>query len=213
MFIDYNQIDPFIFIILSSPSGTGKTTLCNRLREEFTQFRFSISHTTRNPRHSEINGREYHFVSHEQFQTMVQTNQFAEWAVVHGNYYGTSFYEIEAARKNSNGIIFDIDFQGARQLKTSFHDAIGVFLLPPSLEELERRLRARGTEDEPTTLTRLSNAKKEIGHYGIFDYVIVNDDLDQAYLLLRSIVFAEKCKRQRYASICENLLQQGAINP
>lgn len=202
----------FLLLIVSSPSGAGKTTLCNRLREEFPHIRFSVSHTTRKPRPNEVDGREYHFTDKENFARMVEQNRFAEWAHVHGNMYGTSLSEIDIARETGcNGVLFDVDYQGARQIKARMPAAIGVFILPPSLAELERRLRGRGTEDEPTTLRRLQAAKGEIEHYGFFEYVIVNDDIQRAYDSLRAIVFAERCKRDRHAILCEQLLVEGKV--
>ena len=202
----------FLLLIVSSPSGAGKTTLCNRLRAEFPLIRFSVSHTTRKPRPNEVDGREYHFTDKETFARMVEQNRFAEWAHVHGNMYGTSLSEIDIARETgSNGVLFDVDYQGARQIKARMPEAIGVFILPPSLAELERRLRGRGTEDEPTTLRRLQAAKGEIEHYGFFEYVIVNDDIQRAYDSLRAIVFAERCKRDRHAILCEQLLVEGKV--
>jgi guanylate kinase len=196
----------FLLLILSSPSGAGKTTLTNRLRSEFSTLRFSVSHTTRKPRPTEVDGREYHFVDRETFEIMAREGKFAEHAEVHGNLYGTSLHEIECARSGSSGVIFDIDYQGARQIKAHFPEAIGVFILPPTLEELERRLRGRGTEDEATTKRRLESAKREIEHYGFFDYVIVNDDIQNAHEKLRGIVFAERCRRDRHALLCEAML-------
>lgn len=201
----------FLLLIVSSPSGAGKTTLCNRLRAEFPKIRFSVSHTTRKPRPNEVNGREYHFTDKETFTRMIDENAFAEWAHVHGNLYGTSLSEIDIARQTGNGVLFDVDYQGARQIKARMPEAIGVFILPPSLAELERRLRGRGTEDEPTTLRRLQAAKGEIEHYGFFDYVVVNDDLQRAYDNLRAVVFAERCKRDRHALLCEQLLAEGKV--
>jgi guanylate kinase len=201
----------FLLLIVSSPSGAGKTTLCNRLRAEFPQLRFSVSHTTRKPRPNEVDGREYHFTDKETFARMVDENAFAEWAHVHGNMYGTSLSEIEIARKTANGVLFDVDYQGARQIKARMPEVIGVFILPPSLAELERRLRGRGTEDEPTTLRRLKAAKGEIEHYGFFEYVIVNDNIQRAYDDLRAVIFAERCKRDRHALLCEQLLAEGKV--
>jgi guanylate kinase len=201
----------FLLLIVSSPSGAGKTTLCNRLRAEFPQLRFSVSHTTRKPRPNEVDGREYHFTNPATFKSMIGQGAFAEWAQVHGNLYGTSLSEIEIARKTANGVLFDIDYQGARQIKARMPEAVGVFILPPSLAELERRLRGRGTEDEATTLRRLEAAKGEIEHYGFFDYVIVNDDVQRAYDNLRALVFAERCKRDRHALLCEQLLAEGKV--
>jgi guanylate kinase len=203
--------DDFLLLIVSSPSGAGKTTLCARLRAEFPDLRFSVSHTTRRPRPNEVDGREYHFVDQPTFEQMTQRGEFAEWARVHGNLYGTSLREIEVARASARGVLFDIDYQGARQLKASLPEAVGVFILPPSLAELERRLRGRGTEDEATTLRRLNNARGEIEHYGFFDYVVVNDEIARAYEQLRSVVYAERCKRQRRASLCERMLAEGKV--
>jgi guanylate kinase len=202
--------DEFLMLIVSSPSGAGKTTLCARLRNEFTRLRFSVSHTTRKPRPTEASGREYHFVEPAAFEQMIAEGAFAEWARVHGHYYGTSLAEIELARTDADGVIFDIDFQGARQIRARFPEAVSVFILPPSLEELERRLRGRGTEDEEATRRRLTNAEREIAHYGLFDYVVVNDDISQAYERLRSIVYAERCRRARHAARCEELLAQSS---
>jgi guanylate kinase len=204
----------FLLLIVSSPSGAGKTTLCNRLRDEYPEIRFSVSHTTRKPRVTEVNGREYHFVDVPTFEAMVQRNAFAEWAKVHDSFYGTSLAEIEAARcdPTARGVLFDIDYQGARQIKAAFPDAVAVFILPPSLAELARRLRGRGTEDEASAIRRLDAAKGEIEHYGIFDYVVVNDDLRRADAALRALVIAERCRRARHALLCERMLAEGKVN-
>ncbi|AKT40843.1 guanylate kinase [Chondromyces crocatus] len=200
--------DDFLLLIVSSPSGAGKTTLCSRLRSEFPELRFSVSHTTRKPRPNEVDGREYHFVDTPTFEQMVRGNAFAEWARVHGHLYGTSLKEIELARTTARGILFDIDYQGARQIRAALDEAVCVFILPPTMAELERRLRGRGTEDEQATLRRLQNARGEIEHYGFFDYVIVNDEVDRAYDQLRAVVFAERCRRRRRARMCERLLTE-----
>jgi guanylate kinase len=201
----------FLLLIVSSPSGAGKTTLCSRLRAELPDLRFSVSHTTRKPRPNEVNGREYHFIDAATFEHMIREGAFAEWARVHGNLYGTSVAEIEAARTNARGVLFDIDYQGARQIKARMPEAVGVFILPPSLAELERRLRGRGTEDEPTTRRRLEAAKGEIEHYGFFDYVVVNDDIERAYGDLRAVVLAERCRRGKHALLCERMLAEGKV--
>jgi guanylate kinase len=201
--------DDFLMLIVSSPSGAGKTTLCNRLRAEIPDLRFSVSHTTRKPRPNEVDGREYHFVDTETFERMIREGAFAEHARVHGHLYGTSLAEIAAAREHGTGVLFDIDHQGARQIKAALPAAVGVFLLPPSLAELERRLRGRATEDEATTVRRLGNARLEIEHYAIFDYVIVNDALDRAYDHLRGVVLAERSRRSRHARTCERMLAEG----
>lgn len=203
--------DEFLMLIVSSPSGAGKTTLCGRLREDFPALRFSVSHTTRKPRPGEQDGREYHFVDEPTFEKMIADGAFVEWARVHGHSYGTSFSQIEAARRQGDGVIFDIDFQGARQIIAHYPNAATVFILPPTLEELESRLRGRGTEDEETTQRRLRNAKREIAHYGLFDYVVINDAVDDAHNRMRSIVFAERCRRFRHARRCESLLAESGV--
>jgi guanylate kinase len=199
--------DDFLLLILCSPSGAGKTTLTRMLEEQFPDLVFSVSHTTRSPRPKENHGRDYHFVDRARFESLIEQDAFVEWAEVHGNLYGTSVKEVELARQtDSEGVLFDIDYQGARQIKAHFPEAVGVFVLPPSLHELERRLRGRGTEDEATTVRRLEAAKGEIAHYGFFDYVIVNDDIERAYGALRGVVLAERCRRHRRARLCESLL-------
>jgi guanylate kinase len=203
--------DDFLLLIVSSPSGAGKTTLCNRLRNEFPDLRFSVSHTTRKPRPTEVDGREYHFIDTPTFEEMIRLGAFAEWARVHDHLYGTSLKEIDLARTTARGVLFDIDYQGARQIKAAVPGAVGVFILPPSLQELERRLRGRGTEDEQTTRRRLHNAKGEIEQYGIFDYVIVNDEINRAYEQLRGVVYAERCRRPRLAGLCEQMLIEGKV--
>jgi guanylate kinase len=205
--------DPFLLLILSSPSGAGKTTLTRMLREKFPTLRFSVSHTTRKARVNESDGKDYHFIDRERFDELVERDAFLEWAHVHENCYGTSLAEIERAKAEPgcSGIIFDIDYQGARQIKAAVPGAVGVFILPPSLQELERRLRGRGTEDEQTTRRRLHNAKGEIEQYGIFDYVIVNDEINRAYEQLRGVVYAERCRRPRLAGLCEQMLIEGKV--
>jgi guanylate kinase len=200
--------DELQLLIISSPSGAGKTTLTRRLLETFPGFVFSVSHTTRPPRPSEVDGRDYHFTSVPEFERLREAGAFAEWAEVHGNLYGTSLQEIERARERGmEGILFDIDYQGARQIKAKLHDATGVFILPPNLTELERRLRGRGSDDDETIARRLAKAKAEIEHYGFFDYVVVNDELDRATDDLHGIVRAERCRRHRLAHRAEALLR------
>lgn len=203
--------DDFLLLIVSSPSGAGKTTLCGRLRGEFPDLRFSVSHTTRKPRPTEVDGREYHFVETPAFEHMIRAGAFVEWARVHGHLYGTSAKEIEIARATARGVLFDIDYQGARQIRACLPEAVSVFILPPSLAELERRLRGRGTEDESATRRRLENAKAEIEHYALFDYVIVNDDIERASEQLRGVVLAERCRRARHARACERMIAEWKV--
>lgn len=198
-----------ILLIVSSPSGAGKTTLTRRLLQEFPEFRFSVSHTTRKPRANEVDGRDYHFVNEETFRKIVQDGGFAEWAQVHGNLYGTTVSEIDQARDDGkSGVLFDVDYQGARQIKEKFPDAIGVFILPPSMEELRGRLERRASDDAASMQRRFEKAREEIEHYPFFDYMIVNDHLDRALSELRGIVLAEGCKQWRVAAKAEALLQR-----
>jgi guanylate kinase len=192
-----------ILFVVSSPSGAGKTTLCTRLRGEFEQLRFSVSYTTRSPRPGESNGREYHFVDNAVFTEMVAADEFAEYALVHGNTYGTSAALVSEALASGVDLLFDIDYQGGRQLKAKFPgDVVLVFILPPSLAELERRLRSRNTDAPEVIDRRLRVARDELRRYVEYDYIIVNDNLDRAYDLLRSVYVAEtvRCIRQRGAA-------------
>ena len=202
--------DPdLILLIVSSPSGAGKTTLTRRLLQEFSEFRFSVSHTTRRPRANEVDGQDYHFIDEKSFRQIIDENGFAEWAEVHGNLYGTSITEIDLARAaGKSGVLFDVDYQGARQIKEKFPHAIGVFILPPSMEELRRRLDGRGSDDADSRRLRFDRAREEIGHYPFFDYMIVNDELQRALTELRGIVLAEGCRQWRIAAKAESLLQQ-----
>jgi guanylate kinase len=195
-------------LIVSSPSGAGKTTLTNRLLELISDLRFSVSHTTRKPRGGELDGREYHFVDRPTFERLIAAGDFLEWAEVHGNLYGTGRAEFER-NHDARGIIFDIDHQGARQIKSSAPDAVAVFILPPSMAVLEQRLRGRASEDEATVQRRFQVARGEIAHYGLFDYVLVNEQLEEAVKQLESIFRAEECRRRRAAPLAERLLAEG----
>ncbi|MDH3727011.1 MAG: guanylate kinase [Myxococcales bacterium] len=202
--------DPdLILLIISSPSGAGKTTLTHRLLQEFPEFRFSVSHTTRQPRPNEVDGQDYHFVEKQTFRQLVDEGSFGEWAEVHGNLYGTSVSEIDRARsEGKHGVVFDVDYQGARQIKEKFPEAVGVFILPPSMDELRRRLDSRGSDDEESRRQRFKKAREEIEHYPFFDYMIVNDELQQALAELRGIVLAEGCRQWRVAAKAEALLER-----
>jgi guanylate kinase len=199
--------DDLLLLIISSPSGAGKTTLTRDLLGYFPSFMFSVSHTTRKPRANEVDGRDYHFTNAETFQRLVDENAFAEWAEVHGNLYGTALAEIQRGKDlGKRGIVFDIDYQGARQIKARCPEATSVFVLPPSMEALKQRLRTRASDDEATIARRFGNALREINYYGLFDYLIVNDDLEEAKARLRSIVLAEQSRRWRNALAAEELL-------
>jgi guanylate kinase len=199
-----------LLLIVSSPSGAGKTTLTGRLMQSVANVIFSISHTTRKPRGTEQNGREYFFVSHDAFSTLIEKGEFLEWAEVHGNLYGTRSAEIDrATAMGTRGIVFDVDHQGARQIKSHRPDAVSVFILPPSMAELHSRLSGRASDDAATVARRFGIALTEIAHYGLFDYLLVNDDLEVSTQKLVSIFLAEECRRQRSAGLAEGLLTDG----
>lgn len=205
---DAPETEPLLLII-SSPSGAGKTTLTRALLTRFSDLRFSVSHTTRPPRRGEIDGKDYHFIDDTTFRRMVAEGAFAEWAEVHGNLYGTALSEIDLARaEGKDGVVFDIDYQGARQIKSARPTAIGVFILPPSMAELERRLRGRASDDAAVIERRFRNATRELEHHTLFDYVIVNHDVAQATERLCAIVLAERARHHRMAPIAEALYAQ-----
>jgi guanylate kinase len=206
--------DDFLLLILSSPSGAGKTTLTRMLLEQCPDLRFSVSHTTRAPRANEVDGRDYHFVDRPGFEKLVAEGAFLEWAQVHNNLYGTSIAEIDRARATAGctGMIFDIDYQGARQIRSKVDDVISVFILPPTMAELERRLRGRASETEEVVQRRYAVAHEEIEQYAFFDYVVVNDDVKRAFDELRSITVAERARRQRRAHQAEALLRGGRLS-
>ena len=204
--------DDLLLLIICSPSGAGKTTLTRDLLETFSDLMFSVSHTTRTPRANEVDGRDYQFIDTATFRTLIAQGAFAEWAEVHGNFYGTALSEVMRGKTlGKRGIVFDIDYQGARQIKARCPDAVGVFVLPPSMESLRQRLRTRASDDEATIERRFGNAKREIEHYGLFDYVVVNDDLEEAKQRMRSIVRAEQSRMWRMAMTAEELLRRSRV--
>ena len=168
-----------IFVI-SAPSGAGKSTVCRLLRERLPELAYSVSLTSRPPRPGEVDGKDYHFVSREDFEARIKSGEMAEYAEVFGNYYGTSRKVLAESLEHGNDILLDIDIEGAAQIKRFFPQGGYIFLMPPSREELERRLRSRGTEDEATILRRLARADEEMSRAGQYDYQIVNDDLERA---------------------------------
>jgi guanylate kinase len=198
-----------VALILCAPSGTGKTTLVRMLKAEFPKLSFSVSYTTRAPRGSEVHGRDYFFVSKQEFQALAEKNFFAEWAMVHDNCYGTPRQKTIDILGQGQDIIFDVDVQGAKNLKAGLPTTVSVFVFPPTLNELKRRLDFRATDQPDVLERRLANARKEILEARHFDYWIVNDHLDTAYCELRSIFVAEKCRIARWTDLPDMLLNQG----
>ena len=186
-----------IFII-SAPSGSGKSTLVNHLLANVPRLRFSVSYTTRAPRGAEKDGESYHFVTTEAFESMLARDEFLEWAKVFDrDYYGTHRGILEDAREQGQDLVLDIDVQGARQLKQKFPDAVTVFILPPSKQELEQRLRSRGEDSDEVIARRLGKAADEIRNYEAYDYVLINRELKEAEAALSAIVRAERVRRIR----------------
>ena len=196
-----------ILLIICAPSGTGKSTLVQKILAEFDNFEFSLSCTTREPRAGEVHGREYYFVQEEEFLDLVDKGYFAEWAEVHSNYYGTPHEEISKITEQGADVLFDIDIQGARQLKANLEDGVSVFILPPSKQELKQRMQTRGTDSEQVIQRRLEKAREELEAATEFDYCIVNQDLKQAFDKLRSIYIAEKSKTYYHKKTVEKILR------
>ena len=193
-----------IIYIISAPSGAGKTSLCKEVIDIFPNLRHSVSYTTRQARQGEVNGRDYFFVSNDEFTRMVDAGEFAEWAEVHGNRYGTAIGTLEDYRRNGVDVILDIDCQGARQFKDKFKGGVFIFILPPSYQELRRRLNGRSSDSLETIELRIENAAAEIRESRWYDYIIVNDDFSRAVDELRSILVSEGCRTER---VLENARQ------
>ena len=173
--------------VFAAPSGAGKTTLVHAMVQHFPDLRFSISYTTRPPRSNEADGVNYFFVTREQFEALRAAGELLEWATVFDNLYGTSRRQVEGILADGHNVLLEIDWQGARQVRASMPDCITVFILPPSLAELERRLRARRTDSEAVIARRLRDAVSDMQHWEEFDYVIINDKLDQAVAELDAV--------------------------
>lgn len=187
-----------LMLVLSSPSGAGKSTIARNLLESDGGFELSVSVTTRQRRASEIDGVHYHFVSQRDFERLRDTDALLEWAEVHGNFYGTPREPAENAMAEGRDMLFDIDWQGAVQLNEKMRaDIVAVFILPPSMKELAARLKRRAEDSDQTIETRLRNARIEIEHWREYDYVVVNEDLDHAFAEVRAIITAERLRRDR----------------
>jgi guanylate kinase len=190
-----------IVYIVSAPSGSGKSTLVNELFKMVDHLDFSISYTTRPPRGSEQNGKEYFFVSREVFEAMIAANEFLEHATVFGNYYGTARRFLRAAEEHGNDLLLDIDVQGASKIKEKITEAVSIFILPPDREKLEWRLRNRGLDSEAVIRRRLDTARREIENYSKYDYILVNNVLEQSADQLKDIVLSERLKEKSGAKL------------
>lgn len=186
-----------VVFVISAPSGSGKSTLVRRVLDADPKLAFSISYTTRKPRGAEKEGQNYHYIDRESFERMIANGEFLEWAEVFGNYYGTHRGYLDRAAEAGNDLVLDIDVQGAAQLKEKIPDAVSLFILAPSREELEKRLRARSEDAEEVIQRRLREAAEEIRHYHQYDYVLVNHEVEQSVERLQSIIAAERMRRNR----------------
>ena len=191
-----------LMFILSSPSGAGKTTISRMLLERDPAIKLSVSATTRPMRAGEVDGKDYHFVSQEQFDSMVENSEFLEWATVFNNSYGTPKAQVKAGLREGQDFLFDIDWQGTQQLYQKMEtDVVRVFILPPSLEELQRRLNGRGTDSAAVIKARMERARAEISHWDGYDYVVVNDDVEACYAQVCEILHAERMRRARQTGL------------
>ena len=184
-------------VIVAGPSGSGKTTLARRAVERDDKLRFSVSDTSRPRRGKEVEGRDYRFRTEAEFEKRIEEGAYAEWARVHGDYYGTPRSEIDGAASDGVNLLLDIDVQGAEQVRAAYGSAVAIFIVPPSWEVLERRLRNRGTDSEERIRTRLRNAEVELEKKFSYDYIVVNDDLEAALDAFLSIIRAERCRAER----------------
>ena len=195
-----------LVLIISSPSGAGKTTICKKLINEVEGLNLSVSVTTRQKRKDEIEGKHYFFKNEKEFNKLLKQNEFLEHANVFGFFYGTLKNEVLSKINNGKDVIVDIDWQGTRQIEKSLpNDIIKVFILPPSMKELENRLGKRASENKENFVKRMSEAKKEISHYKEYDFIIVNDDLKLAVNQIKSILFSERLRRNRQLSLTKTL--------
>ena len=184
-----------IVFIISAPSGSGKSTLVNYVRKHVPNLKFSISYTTRKARGKEQNAKEYFFITHDEFEKMIDRDEFLEHADVFGNYYGTARRFLQQAKEQGCDLLLDIDVQGAAQIKRQLPDAVSIFILPPNRSELEKRLRERGQDRQEVIQRRLDAATREIENYDKYDYILVNDQLDDSVETLQAILLAERQKR------------------
>jgi guanylate kinase len=193
-----------LMLVLSSPSGAGKTTLSRKLLETDPGVELSVSVTTRKQRSGEIDGRDYHFIDAARFDAMVKGGELLEWAQVFGHRYGTPRAPVEAALANGHDVLFDIDWQGTQQLREKAdHDLVSIFVLPPSMADLERRLRRRAQDPDEVIRARMATATDEMSHWAEYDYVVINTDVDRAFREVHTILAAERLKRERQTGLSD----------
>jgi guanylate kinase len=197
-----------LLVIISAPSGVGKTTIIRRILDQDEGCTFAISHTTRPPRTGETDGRDYYFVDDDAFQAILDSRGFAEWAHVHEHRYGTSMAEIDRLTGTGQDAVFEVDFQGGRSLMRRFPEAVSIFIVPPSMAEVRKRLETRGTDSTDTVNLRLHNARIEIATAGEYRYLVVNDDLERAVVDVQAIIRAERLRSIRYPDRIRTLVAE-----
>jgi guanylate kinase len=201
-------------IIISAPSGAGKTTLCQALKKRLPNLNFSVSHTTRPPRENEQDGVDYHFTTKETFLGMTDRSEFLEWAKIHDNNYGTARKNIEDTLQKGKDLVLELDVQGVKSLRNLKYQGVYIFVLPPSLEELKKRLTGRGTESDDQIKQRLEMGKKEIAKSRLYDYAVTNVNIDESVDTILSIICAEKNKMSRYQPDCpeiRKIIESGTV--
>ncbi|KPU43983.1 guanylate kinase [Oxobacter pfennigii] len=192
------MVDKGLLIVISGPSGAGKGTLCKALLNKRCDLSISVSMTTRSPRAGEVEGRNYFFVDKDKFESMIEKNGFLEYACVYDNYYGTPREYVENLVNSGKDVILEIDIQGALKVKEVYPEGVFIFILPPSMEELKNRIKKRGSETEESLILRFKSAYKELNYVSKYNYVVINDTVDNSVEKLHSIIIAEKCRVDRY---------------
>ena len=188
-----------LLFVISAPSGTGKTSVSEKILKEIDGLIPSVSHTTRSPREGEVNGKDYYFISRDEFKKKISINDFVEWNEYNGNYYGSSFENIEIAAKSAKDLLFVIEVNGAENIRKKYDNGIYIFILPPSIDILRERLIHRGAESSEAIENRIKIAEKEIQNFNEYDYIIVNHEIDETAKQVSSIVFAERCRKNNLA--------------
>jgi guanylate kinase len=200
-----------LFIVVSAPSGTGKSSICQKLLQACPEIKFSVSYTSRPPRSNEVDGKDYHFISREEFQTRINQGEFVEWVENYGNLYGSSAKTMESFIRDGQDLLLDIEPRGAKNIKGKFRGGVYVFVLPPSRDELLKRLEGRGCETDKVIQDRFDQAESELKEISWYDYIVINKDLETAVDQLISIYKAEKCKKTRLRSEIKKFIKKNNI--